>query len=57
MSTSRGLLNLWEASPSAGRGEAALTVLHSQMTDYLVGSVHAHVALLGHIAVLITPCV
>ncbi|PRW60909.1 WD40 repeat [Chlorella sorokiniana] len=34
VSSSRGLLNLWEASPSGGRGEAALMCMHSQGTDY-----------------------
>ncbi|KAL4419287.1 hypothetical protein ABPG77_008337 [Micractinium sp. CCAP 211/92] len=34
ISSSRGLLNLWEASPSAGRGEPALMCMHSQGTDY-----------------------
>lgn len=31
ISSSRGLLNLWEASPSAGRGEPALMCMHSQV--------------------------
>ncbi|KAL4856499.1 hypothetical protein ACK3TF_002982 [Chlorella vulgaris] len=35
ISGSRGLLNLWEASPSGGRGgEASLMCMHSQGTDY-----------------------
>lgn len=35
ISSSRGLLNLWEASPSGGRGgEPALMCMHSQGTDY-----------------------
>lgn len=31
ISSSRGLLNLWEASPSGGRGEPALMCMHSQV--------------------------
>eukprot|EP00887_Chlorella_sp_A99_P002337 scaffold10.g2337.t1 len=34
VSSSKGLLNLWEASPSGGRGEASLMCMHSQGTDY-----------------------
>lgn len=36
ISSSRGLLNLWEASPSGGRGEPALMCMHSQGTDYTI---------------------
>lgn len=38
MSSSKGLLNLWEASPSGGRGEAALMCMHSQVRQGLPGN-------------------
>lgn len=31
ISSSRALLNLWECSPSGGRGEPALMMMHSQV--------------------------
>ncbi|KAK9819406.1 hypothetical protein WJX81_008395 [Elliptochloris bilobata] len=33
VTASRGLLNLWECSASGGRGEASLTVMHSQAVE------------------------